>query len=102
MYLLCIHFEQIERQNQRVSPITAIIRHSLDKVGVQIKPDKRRLSRQLLTDMNIAQLQILVNSLHTHIEDLNESLVNYLMERDDLHDSQDTMLVDIEELTRFM
>lgn len=65
-------------------------------------PDKRRLSRQLLTDMNIAQLQILVNNLHTHIEELNESLVNYLMERDDLHVSQDTMLVDIEELTRYM
>ncbi|XP_046808716.1 schwannomin-interacting protein 1 homolog isoform X2 [Lucilia cuprina] len=93
---------EIERQNQRVSPITAIIRDSLDKVGVQIKPDKRRLSRQLLTDMNIAQLQILVNNLHTRIEELNESLVNYLMERDDLHDSQDTMLVDIEELTRYI
>ncbi|KAM7351219.1 schwannomin interacting protein 1 isoform 2-T5 [Cochliomyia hominivorax] len=93
---------EIERQNQRVSPITAIIRDSLDKVGVQIKPDKRRLSRQLLTDMNIAQLQILVNNLHTRIEELNESLVNYLMERDDLHDGQDTMLVDIEELTRYI
>lgn len=52
--------------------------------------------------MNIAQLQILVNNLHTRIEELNESLVNYLMERDDLHDGQDTMLVDIEELTRYM
>lgn len=52
--------------------------------------------------MNIAQLQILVNNLHTRIEELNESLVNYLMQRDDLHDSQDTMLVDIEELTRYM
>lgn len=71
-------------------------------MGVRIKPDKRRFSRQLLTDMNIAQLQILVNNLHSRIEELNESLVNYLMERDDLHDAQDTMLVDIEELTRYM
>lgn len=95
-------FFQIERQNQSVSPITAIIRGSLEKVGVQMTADKRRVSRQMLTEMNIAQLQILVNSLHTHIEELNESLVNYLMERDDLHDSQDAMLVDIEELTRYM
>uniref|UniRef100_A0A1I8Q2I7 Schwannomin interacting protein 1 C-terminal domain-containing protein n=1 Tax=Stomoxys calcitrans TaxID=35570 RepID=A0A1I8Q2I7_STOCA len=93
---------EIERQNQSVSPITAIIRGSLEKVGVQMTADKRRVSRQMLTEMNIAQLQILVNSLHTHIEELNESLVNYLMERDDLHDSQDAMLVDIEELTRYI
>ncbi|XP_075151552.1 schwannomin interacting protein 1 isoform X2 [Haematobia irritans] len=93
---------EIERQNQSVSPITAIIRGSLEKIGVQMTADKRRVSRQMLTEMNIAQLQVLVNSLHTHIEELNESLVNYLMERDDLHDSQDTMLVDIEELTRYI
>ncbi|XP_061393540.1 schwannomin-interacting protein 1 homolog [Musca vetustissima] len=93
---------EIERQNQSVSPITAIIRGSLEKVGVRMTADKRRVSRQMLTEMNIAQLQILVNSLHTHIEELNETLVNYLMERDDLHDSQDAMLVDIEELTRYI
>uniref|UniRef100_A0A0A1X1P9 Schwannomin-interacting protein 1 n=1 Tax=Zeugodacus cucurbitae TaxID=28588 RepID=A0A0A1X1P9_ZEUCU len=93
---------EIERQNRRVSPITDIIRVSLRKVGVQMTADKRRVSRQMLTDMNIAQLQILVNSLHTHIEELNESLVHNLMERDDLHVSQDSMLVDIEELTRYI
>lgn len=95
-------FPQIERQNRRVSPITDIIRVSLRKVGVQMSADKRRVSRQMLTDMNIAQLQVLVNSLHTHIEELNESLVHNLMERDDLHMSQDSMLADIEELTRYM
>ncbi|XP_036321091.1 uncharacterized protein LOC118735443 isoform X1 [Rhagoletis pomonella] len=93
---------EIERQNRRVSPITDIIRVSLRKVGVQMTADKRRVSRQMLTDMNIAQLQVLVNSLHTHIEELNESLVHNLMERDDLHVSQDSMLADIEELTRYI
>ncbi|XP_053958056.1 uncharacterized protein LOC128863123 [Anastrepha ludens] len=93
---------EIERQNRRVSPITDIIRVSLRKVGVQMTADKRRVSRQMLTDMNIAQLQVLVNSLHTHIEELNESLVHNLLERDDLHVSQDSMLVDIEELTRYI
>lgn len=56
----------------------------------------------MLTDMNIAQLQIIVNELHTQIEKLNERLVQYLMERDDLHMSQDSMLVDIEDLTRYL
>lgn len=63
---------------------------------------KRRLSRQQLTGMNVAQLQIIVNELHTFIETLNEKLVKYLMERDDLHMKQDSMLVDIEDITRYL
>jgi len=31
-------------------------------------PDRRRVTRQLLTDMNVAQLQVIVNDLHSHIE----------------------------------
>lgn len=56
----------------------------------------------MLTDMNIAQLQVIVNELHTQIEFLNEKLVQFLMERDELHMSQDSMLVDIEDLTRYL
>ncbi|XP_037883306.1 schwannomin-interacting protein 1 homolog isoform X2 [Glossina fuscipes] len=93
---------EIDRQNQRVSPITEIVRNSLQKIGIRMSNDKRRVSRQMLTELNIAQLQILVNNLHTHIEELNETLVNYLMERDDFHVNQDSMLVDIEELTRYI
>lgn len=33
---------------------------------------------------------------------LNESLVKFLMNRDDLHMEQDSMLVDIEDLTRYL
>lgn len=93
---------EIERQKQKQSPITEVIRNSLEKVGINLPAEKRRVSRQMLTDMNIAQLQIIVNELHTQIEVLNENLVEYLMERDDLHMSQDSMLVDIEDLTRYL
>lgn len=93
---------QMERHKQKDSPITEIIRNSLEKVGVACPPEKRRVSRQMLTDMNIAQLQVIVNDLHTQIERLNEKLVQYLMERDELHMSQDSMLVDIEDLTRYL
>jgi Schwannomin-interacting protein 1 len=75
----------------------------MEKVGIRLPEEKRRLSRHLLTtDINIAQLQIIVNDLHTEIEKLNEKLMNYLMERDELHMGQDSMLVDIEDLTRYL
>ncbi|KAI4464756.1 schwannomin interacting protein 1 [Holotrichia oblita] len=93
---------EIERQRQKKSPITEMVRHSLEKVGIPFPEDRRRLSRQILTEMNVAQLQVIVNDLHTQIESLNESLVKFLMDRDDLHMEQDSMLVDIEDLTRYL
>ncbi|XP_045470172.1 general transcriptional corepressor trfA isoform X2 [Harmonia axyridis] len=93
---------EIEKQRQKKSPITEMVRHSLEKVGIPFPEDKRRLSRQILTEMNVAQLQVIVNDLHTQIETLNENLVKFLMDRDDLHMEQDSMLVDIEDLTRYL
>ena len=71
----------------------------------------------MLEDMNIGQLQVIVNDLHSQIEgkrinarrnecknDLisahNEELVKLLMERDSLSMEQDSVLVDIEDLTK--
>lgn len=111
----------MERQKQKESTITNIIRSSVEKVGINFPAEKRRVSRQMLTDMNVAQLQIIVNDFHSQIECLNEQLVKFLMDRDDLHMSQgepifeniaspckicihfvDSMLVDIEDLTRYL
>lgn len=93
---------EAERHRAQTSPITQMLRDSLNKVGIKFPEDRRRLSRQMLTDMNVAQLQVIVNDLHTQIEILNESLVKLLMERDELHMSQDSMLVDIEDITRYL
>ena len=38
--------------------------------------------------------------LHFFVAGLNEDLVKLLMERDELHMEQDSMLVDVEDLTR--
>lgn len=92
----------MERQKQMQSPLTNMIRNTIEKVGYNFPAGKRRVSRQMLTDMNVAQLQIIVNDFHTQIESLNEQLVKYLMDRDDLHMGQDSMLVDIEDLTRYL
>ncbi|CAL1527855.1 unnamed protein product [Lymnaea stagnalis] len=85
---------EVEKQGKKKSPIA-------DMVGIPTLGQGRRLklTRGKLQEMNIAQLQVLVNDLHSQIELLNEDLVHLLIERDDLHMEQDSMLVDIEDLT---
>jgi len=36
--------------------------------GIPFSEERRRLSRQILTEMNVPQLQFIVNYLHTQIE----------------------------------
>lgn len=86
---------EVERQQKKKSPIA-------DIVGISFPDSRHRLGRQLLNDMNVAQLQVIVNDLHSQIESHNEDLVKFLLERDDLHMEQDSMLVDIEDMTRFL
>jgi hypothetical protein len=54
-----------------VSPVTEMLRRSMQKASAPLAPDRRRVSRQLLTDMNIAQLQVTTISdnyySHTYI-----------------------------------
>jgi hypothetical protein len=61
---------------------------------------RKHLTRQTLCHMNVTQLQIIANEFHTRIEALNEELVHLLVERDSLHMEQDSMLVDIEDLSQ--
>ena len=75
---------EIERQSRK-SPISDVVRVAFQKIGVPFPDGRRRVSRQLLTEMNIAQLQVIVNDFHSRIEGLNEALVRYLMERDEQH-----------------
>ncbi|XP_061192982.1 uveal autoantigen with coiled-coil domains and ankyrin repeats-like isoform X2 [Saccostrea echinata] len=86
---------EVEKQIKKKSP-------SADSVKVSFLESihQSRVGKQDLFVMNLGQLQVLVNDLHTQIENLNEELMNLLMERDELHMSQDSMLVDIEDLTR--
>lgn len=58
-----------EREGRAHSPITEMVRNTLEKIGVGLPPDRRRrMSRQLLTEINVTQLQVIVNDLHSHIE----------------------------------
>lgn len=81
--------------------VTEVIRTAVQKAGLQLQEDKRRVSRQFLTNLNIAQLQVIVNDLQRYIELLNDELVQLLMERDELQMSQDATLIDIEDLSLY-
>lgn len=49
---------QRERRSRGASPVTEMLRSSMRKANAPLAPDRRRVSRQLLTDMNVAQLQV--------------------------------------------
>lgn len=59
-----------------------------------------KLTDDLLTSMNTATIQVIVNDFHNKIEKLNEELVNELMLKDELQIEQDGQLVDIDDLTQ--
>ena len=42
--------------------------HCVTQVGLPVRDLKKRAATQGLRDMNVAQLQVLVNDLHTQIE----------------------------------
>lgn len=87
---------ELEKMNRKKSPIAGI-------VGLQggfLDDTKKKLTPRTLSNLNLAQLQVIFNDLHTQIENYNELLLKHLEERDDLHMEQDAKLVDIEDLTR--
>uniref|UniRef100_A0A182M1B6 Schwannomin interacting protein 1 C-terminal domain-containing protein n=1 Tax=Anopheles culicifacies TaxID=139723 RepID=A0A182M1B6_9DIPT len=93
---------EFEKRSLPLSPVTRVIHTAVEKAGVSLAPDKRRLSRYYLTRLNVHQLQTILTELQGHAEVLNEELVELLMERDDLHISQDATLIDIEDLSRYL
>lgn len=76
------------------------LNNTLEKVKRQQPQPITHLSRKLLASMNITQLQIVINEIHTFIESLNEGLVKSLVERDELLSKRDAMLIAIEKNSR--
>uniref|UniRef100_A0A182NFN8 SCHIP-1 domain-containing protein n=1 Tax=Anopheles dirus TaxID=7168 RepID=A0A182NFN8_9DIPT len=93
---------EIEKRSLPLSPVTRVIHSAVEKAGLSLAEDKRRLSRYYLTRLNVHQLQTILTELQGHAEVLNEELVELLMERDELHISQDATLIDIEDLSRYL
>uniref|UniRef100_A0A674N4C4 Schwannomin interacting protein 1 n=1 Tax=Takifugu rubripes TaxID=31033 RepID=A0A674N4C4_TAKRU len=88
---------EVERQIQmhRRSPVADLLPH-LPHISEGLM--KRNLRRGDMRDMSLGQLQ----GHHQRLPRLNEELVQLLLLRDELHVEQDAMLVDIEDLTRWV
>lgn len=85
----------------KLSPTTRVVRAALQKIGVDCPLTRRRVNRSLLSDMNVAQLQIVANDLHACIEELNGVLMSSLVERDEAVMERDSQLVHIEDLISY-
>lgn len=72
---------------------------NLEKLPGWVTDSSRPQNRQKLEKMTVTELQIIANDLCERIEALNHQLVADLLQRDDLHMVQDSMLVEIEDLT---
>lgn len=65
-------------------------------IGKSIEGD---LTQEVLSQMNTATLQVIVNDFHNKIEKLNEELVEELMHKDELQQEQDGQIIDIDDLS---
>ncbi len=80
-----------ERKSKRPSPIADIV--GVPTYGLV------QLDRTTVSDMNVGQLQVILNDICNQTEKTNEDLKRLLVDRDDLYMKQDSLLVDIEDLT---
>lgn len=62
--------------------------------------DNSEINRQILDGFNVATLQVVVNDFREKIECYNNELVQMLMEKDELQNEQDSMLMDMEDVAR--
>lgn len=83
-----------------MSSLADFIKRTLKKVNREQKQHKptpiTHFTPQLLSTMNVTQLQIVVNEIYDFRGILNEVLVKSLVERDELLSRRDAMLVTIE------
>ncbi|XP_072180631.1 uncharacterized protein [Diadema setosum] len=92
---------ELERQQRKNSPTSELAQVS----GLGDFPTSllgKRFQYKALSRMSISKLQIIVNDLHSQIERLNEELVQCLLARDSYKREQESRLIDIEDLNRWI
>ncbi|XP_022093890.1 uncharacterized protein LOC110981038 isoform X3 [Acanthaster planci] len=92
---------ELERQQRKKSPVTELAGVS-GMTDICDRLHGKKLTQRALKNMSLSKLQFVVNDLHSQIESLNEELVQLLIRRDELQMEQDSKLIDIEDLTRWI
>ncbi|XP_071798391.1 uncharacterized protein [Asterias amurensis] len=92
---------EFERQQRKKSPVTELAGVS-GMTDISDRLYGKKFTQRALKNMSVSKLQFVVNDLHSQIESLNEELVQLLIRRDELQMEQDSKLIDIEDLTRWI
>eukprot|EP00057_Strongylocentrotus_purpuratus_P025755 XP_011680229.1 PREDICTED: uncharacterized protein DDB_G0283697 isoform X4 [Strongylocentrotus purpuratus] len=92
---------ELERQQRKSSPSSALC-HLSGLGDLPISLLGKRFQYKTLSRMNVSKLQIILNDLHSQIERLNEDLVQCLLARDSHKREQESRLIDIEDLNRWI
>ncbi|KAI2810625.1 Schwannomin interacting protein 1 [Blomia tropicalis] len=91
---------KLEKENeQEQCPSIYELIHNLPN---DFQKNVTKFNEPILRRLRISELQLIVNDMYTRIEKLNSSLVRLLIQRDELYMEQDSLLVDIEDLTKFL
>lgn len=88
---------QLEREQSKASRVLGI-----PPDPVSSHPHPVPSSHSDLTSMTRMQLRLLITKIVNRTEQLNVSLLRMLEERDELHMEQDSLLVDIQDMTQFL
>lgn len=93
---------RIKLEKQHEQNLTPSIYDLIHNLPSDFQKDVSKFNRPILKRLRISELQLIVNDMFSKIENLNGSLVKMLIQRDELYMEQDSLLVDIEDLTKFL
>ncbi|KAF7490258.1 hypothetical protein SSS_04063 [Sarcoptes scabiei] len=89
---------KLDKENEEISSIYKLI-HNFPS---DFLPGSSKLTQPILNRLRMSELQLIVNDMFAQIEKLNSNLVKFLMTRDELYMEQDSLLIDIEDLNKFL
>jgi hypothetical protein len=90
----------LEKQQNKATRVLGV--HPGDGLAANVTEDPLTHSVDELKSMTRMKLRLLITKIVNKTEQLNGALLKMLEERDELHMEQDSLLVDIQDLTQFL